>query len=472
MKHAVAITAASLAAATAAHAQSLDTQTIATGFTDPLFLTHAPGDDDRLFVVEQAPFTTDGRRGRVFTINRNTGDVAPDPYLAVAVSGGGERGLLGLAFHPEFQTNGFLYLNYTDTSGHTVIERYTQDPTDPTRALPDSAFTILRIPQPFANHNAGWLDFGPDGFLYIPTGDGGSSGDPQNNAQNTNNLLGAIVRIDVDSDDFPDDPNRNYAIPNDNPFTNNPAVLDEIWANGLRNPFRCAFDAATGDLYIADVGQDTREEISVQPASSNGGENYGWRCYEGSFLYSNTPADCTNPADLTFPVYQYNHDFGRGSITGGEVYRGCAIPSLQGTYFFADFLTGEVWSFKYDGHSSVTNFTDRTAELAGPGAAGNGFSITSFGKDALGEVYIVSRQNGTISRIVNADGSDNCPCTADTNNDQSVGLDDLLTVLSNFGSTTTNGPADGDIDPPGAPDNTVGLPDLLLALANFGNTCP
>ncbi|MFQ5494843.1 MAG: IPTL-CTERM sorting domain-containing protein, partial [Phycisphaerae bacterium] len=296
---------------------------------------------------------------------------------------------LGLAFHPDYANNGWFFVNYTDLAGDTVVARF-QVTADPDIAGAASEQIILQIPQPFPNHNGGWLGFGPgDGFLYIATGDGGGSGGPLNNGQNTARLLGKMLRIDVDTA-------SPFAIPPDNPFVGVAGALDEIWAFGLRNPWRCAFDSETGELFIADVGQDVVEEIDVQPAASPGGENYGWRCREGGNCFD--PACCNN-AGFTDPVHTYTHGglpF-RCSITGGEVYRGCAIEGLAGTYFFADLCSNQIWSFRFNG--SVVGFQERTAELA-PGGGLNISGVSSFGRDALGELYIVDLFDGEVFKII------------------------------------------------------------------------
>ena len=225
------------------------------------------------------------------------GTVLPTPFLDIheLVSCCGEQGLLGLAFHPDYANNGFFYVDYTDVNGNTKVARYTVSKNDPNIADPNSVFPILSQSQPFSNHNGGQLAFGPDGYLYIALGDGGSGGDPQENGQNLQTWLGKILRVDVNGDDFPGDPNRNYAVPPDNPFVGNPNALEEIWAYGVRNPWRCTFDRVTGDFFIADVGQNSWEEINFQPAASTGGENYGWDVLEGMHCFEDDPAGKLQP---------------------------------------------------------------------------------------------------------------------------------------------------------------------------------
>ncbi|UCG33591.1 MAG: PQQ-dependent sugar dehydrogenase, partial [Phycisphaerales bacterium] len=383
-----------VAGAHPARAQTpLTTELVASGLARPVFVTAPPGDKDRVFIVEQRS----GSTGRIRIVVLATGVLNPTPFLSITgLSTGNEQGLLGLAFHPDYWNNGYFYVNYT-AGGFTYIERYTVSP-DPDVADASSAALIMRFGQPYTNHNGGWIGFGPnDGYLYIGSGDGGSAGDPGNRAQDiTSQKLGKVLRIDVDADDFPTDPTANYAIPPDNPFVG-VAGDDEIWAYGLRNPWRNSFDAETGDLWIADVGQSAWEEIDFQPADSAGGENYGWRCYEGDAAYNTT--GCAAASTMEFPIHAYSHGGGRCSVTGGYVYRGCEIPDLAGTYFFADYCSAQIWSFRFDG-VTVSEFTDRTAELDPPGALAI-TSITSFGEDAFGELYICDL-GGEVFRIVPA----------------------------------------------------------------------
>ena len=322
-------------------ATPLTTTRVATALSQPLFVTAPTGDAERLFIVEQGA----GGSARIKILNLGTQTVNTTPFLTISgITTGGERGLLGLAFHPDYSTNGYFFVNHTDAAGDTIVERYTVS-ADPNVADPNSAMPVLGIGQPDSNHNGGWLGFGPDGYLYIATGDGGGTGDPNENGQDLSSLLGKMLRIDVNADDFPGDANANYGIPADNPFVG-VAGRDEIWAYGLRNPWRNSFDRETGDLYIADVGQASWEEVNVQPANSTGGENYGWDCYEGNHEYETT--GCGDPNTMTFPVYEYSHSDGC-SITGGYVYRGSQICDLRGTYFFADYCNDTIWSFRYDG---------------------------------------------------------------------------------------------------------------------------
>jgi glucose/arabinose dehydrogenase len=363
--------------------QAIDITTtrVASGLTSPVFVTYPPGDSARLFIVEQV--------GRIKILESDTLHTIPFLDISSKVTYGGEQGLLGLAFHPDYGSNGYFYVDYTDTLGDTRISRF-EVSSNPDSADPGSEFLILTVDQPFGNHNGGMIVFGPDDYLYIGMGDGGSGGDPQNNAQSDSTLLGKMLRIDVDG-------GTPYGIPVDNPFAGSGYPLDEIWAKGVRNPWRYSFDRQTGDMYIADVGQNTWEEIDFQSASSAGGENYGWRLMEGAHCYD-PPTNC-DPGGLTYPIYEYSHGGTpfRCSITGGYVYRGSAIPGLPGTYFFADYCSDQIWSFRYDG-SNLTEFTDRTSELD-PGGGQSIDDISSFGEDFYGELYIVDL-GGEVYKII------------------------------------------------------------------------
>jgi cysteine-rich repeat protein len=351
---------------------------VATGLTQPLYVTSPPGDLNRLFIVEQ------GGRVKILT----GGSVLPTPFLDISslVSTDVEQGLLSIAFHPNYSVNGRFFVNYTNLAGDTVLAQYSVSG-NPNVADANSAVILETIPQTAANHNGGQLQFGPDGFLYVGMGDGGGQFDPLNQAQDTGTLLGKMLRLDVDSP-------PGY-IPATNPYSGPGLPLDEIWAMGLRNPWRFSFDRETGDLYIADVGEDTREEIDFQAANSPGGENYGWRCMEASSCTGLSGCTCDSPT-LTPPIVEYPHLGGDCSVTGGYVYRGCALPNLLGTYFYADFCSGAIRSFRYVG-GAVTDPQNRTAQLTPP--QGPITSIASFGEDAAGELYIVSHDGG-IYKIV------------------------------------------------------------------------
>jgi glucose/arabinose dehydrogenase len=357
------------------------------GLNFPLFLTAPPGDTTRLFVVEKG--------GVIKIVNVATQQTLPTPFLNLTgqIVSTDEQGMLGLAFHPNYNLNGFFYINVINLSGDSEIRRYQVSSTDPNVANPASVLLVLSVDQPAGqtNHKAGWLGFGLDGFLYAAFGDGGGVGDPGENAQNLGSLLGKILRINVDADDFPADAARNYAIPPTNPFTGAVGALPEIWSFGLRNPWRPSFDRGTGDFYIADVGQDRREEVNVATSSSGAGAgvNFGWDTVEGSLCFE--PLTGCITGGLTMPVLEYDHSQGQ-SITGGYVYRGGAIPGLQGTYFYADFISGFVRTFRF-ANGAATEQVDLAA-LRPPGGG-----ITSFGEDAAGELYIVTAAGG-VFRIV------------------------------------------------------------------------
>ncbi|WP_432411469.1 PQQ-dependent sugar dehydrogenase [Rasiella sp. SM2506] len=358
-------------------AQTVNVESFASGFDNPVNIQNAG--DDRLFVVEQ---------NGIIKILTPDGTTNTTPFLDISsrVSCCGERGLLGLAFHPDYATNGFFYINYTDTGGDTQVSRFSVDPADPNIALSGSELPILDYEQPFGNHNGGCLAFGPDGFLYISSGDGGSGGDPGNRAQNTELLLGKLLRLDVDNPSG----GNNYGIPADNPFAGDLPNRPEIWAYGLRNPWKFSFDSVTDDLWIGDVGQGDVEEID-RAEIDEAGLNYGWKCYEGSVPFPGAPTSCPPVSDLTFPIAEYSSSTGSGncSITGGNVYRGSRYPNLVGLYFFADVCSGLIGT------------VDQAGTLTEHGTF-NG-SWVSFGEDTTGQLYIVNRQeepNGTIHKIV------------------------------------------------------------------------
>jgi glucose/arabinose dehydrogenase len=340
-----------------------------------------------LFILQQS--------GQIRVVTNGALLAAPFLDLSEQVSCCDERGLLGLAFHPDYERNGRFFVNYTDRAGDSVIARYTVS-SDPDRADPASERVLLTIEQPLSNHKGGQLAFAPDGTLFVGLGDGGGVGDPFELAQDDGSLLGKLLRIDVDVDEPP------YGrVPADNPRADRGWPLGLIWAKGLRNPWRFSFDRSSGDLYIGDVGQYRFEEIDVQPADSRGGENYGWDIFEGRACYEPAPAPvCPDqlPPAFTPPVLEYDHGEGC-SVTGGFVYRGCALPDLRGAYFFSDFCTGFLRSFRFvDG--AVTELTDWTAALA-PGGGRTIDHVTSFGEDARGELYIAELE-GEVYKIVPA----------------------------------------------------------------------
>ncbi|MGP1347291.1 MAG: PQQ-dependent sugar dehydrogenase [Phycisphaerales bacterium] len=472
---------------------TLNRELVAGGMTRPLFVTHAPGDFDRIFIVEQPG------RIRVFDLNTNTLSIFLDIQNIVRDTGN-EQGLLGLAFHPDYANNGYFYVNYTAVSptGATKISRFSVNPNNPNLALTNSEVNYLQVSQPFSNHNGGWIGFSPndDGnYLYIASGDGGSGNDPQGNAQNRFSRLGKMLRIDVDAS----------SAGNPIPAPGNPFNLTSgdalIWHYGLRNPWRSSFDRETGDLLIGDVGQNAREEVSVQVSNPTGagpgdpgyggGKNYGWRCMEGFNCTGLSGCTCNSPG-LTLPVHAYTTGAGGTcSVVGGYVYRGCAIPELVGTYFFGDYCSGDVWTADVDvTGNDLNNLVSRKAQLSMPL-----FNLVSFGEDAFGELYMAFLGSGQVWKIVPAAGyeiedcdedgvpdacailagdvadsngngiPDSCeeiPCPGDLDGNLIVDSDDLGVLLSAFGT----GP-EGDLDDDGDTDSD----DLGILLSAFGSSC-
>jgi len=343
---------------------TIELEPFQSGFNDPVDLAHAG--DDRLFVVQQ---------GGLIKIIDGNGNTLSENFLNIQdriSSGSGEQGLLGLAFHPDFANNGFFYLNYTagnSFSRDTRVSRFSVNANNPNIADPNSEVVLLEFDQPFGNHNGGDLDFGPDGYLYIGTGDGGSGGDPQGNSQNRQNFLGKLLRLDVTSN-FDE-----FTIPSDNPFVNDPSTLDEIWSFGIRNPWRWSFDQLTGDIWMGDVGQNAREEINFQPASSTGGENYGWNCREGFIAFNNPSSACSGVTNFVDPIFDYPTGSVGCSVTGGIRYRGCEYPDLYGRYVFGDYCSGQIWT------TEVVNGTFNTEE-----GFNSNLSISGFGADVNNEL--------------------------------------------------------------------------------------
>lgn len=355
----------------------LELQLVAGGLETPVGLAHAGDDSGRLFVVEKVG------RIRVY----QDGELLAAPLLDISDRVGSaqsEQGLLGLAFHPGYAENGLFFVNYTDRQGATVVSRFSMaagwEPGGPPAADPGSEMPMLKLDQPAGNHNGGHLAFGPDGYLYIGTGDGGGSGDKYGNGQNGTTLLGAMLRLDVDS-------GEPYTIPADNPFVGDPDIRDEIWALGLRNPWRYSFDRLTGDLYIADVGQNVYEEVNLQPAAQAGGQNYGWPIMEASHCF---PADrqC-DQAGLTLPLIEYDHKQGC-SVTGGYVYRGEEFPGFQGVYLFGDYCSGRIW-----GMAAQAGGEPQVVELAMADV-----QLSAFGEDEGGELYLLDMGRGELFKLV------------------------------------------------------------------------
>ena len=372
--------------------EGLALQRTGSGFSTPLFVIQLPG-TEQLVVLEKG--------GLARLLNRQNGTIRSVPFLDVSgsISTDGERGLLGLTFSPDFATDRTFYVNVTNPAGDTEIRRYQTYTTSPGQADPTTEELVLTIPQEGNNHNGGWLDFGPDGLLYVAMGDGGGAGDPLERAQDPDFLLGKLLRIDVTSDDFPADPDRNYAIPAGNAYPGGAGGRPEIYALGLRNPFRCSFDAASGDLFIADVGQGVVEEID-RIGTNEPGVNFGWDNLEGTEIYE-------GPDDPSFrhPVAQYFHGSAANqgnSITGGYVYRG-SIAAIRDHYVFADFVNSNVWSIPeadlVNGSTVAVTAGMRLNDQLVPDQ-GSLSNVSSFGEDADGNLYIVSYGSGDIFRFV------------------------------------------------------------------------
>ena len=362
---------------------AIEGRLLAEGMAAPLGVVHAGDGSGELYVIEQG-----GTVRRIVAPEAGTDQrtVQASPFLDISdrVTAGGERGLLGFAFHPAYAENRRVFAHYTDLAGDTVLAEYAAAPDGATADLA-SERVLLSVDQPYANHNGGMLAFGPDGHLYLALGDGGSGGDPLGHGQNTETLLGSILRLDVDapaggSDDMP------YAIPPDNPFVAD-GGRPEIWAYGLRNPWRFSFDRGTGDMYIGDVGQGSWEEIDHQSADGPGGQNYGWNIMEGAHCYA-TP-DC-DQMGLTLPIAEYPHGAGDCTVIGGHVYRGADFPALVGTYLFGDYCSGRVWGLAV-GEDSEPRLVAET-----------GLTIGSFGEDEAGELYFVDIASGSLYRVVPA----------------------------------------------------------------------
>ena len=364
------------------------------------------------------------------------GTVLPTPFLnidPIVGSGGNEQGLLGLAFHPNYASNGYFYVNYTNNSGDTRVSRFSVT-ANPDVADPSSELVIYAFNQDFSNHNGGDLSFGPaDGFLYIGTGDGGSGGDPNNRAQNPLNAQGKMIRIDVDNPAL----GSNYGIPATNPFVGDNTVLPEIWALGLRNPWRFSFDRLTHDMYIGDVGQGAWEEIDFQPASSAGGENYGWRCYEGNNSFNTS--GCGPVGNYTFPIHEYESNFPEGcSITGGYVYRGSTYPNLYGKYIYVDYCAGNFWYLEPDGNGGWNNvFLTNEAN----------FEFSTFGEDQDGELYVAALDDGIIYQVTELCGEFDVAASVDHETcagDEDGGVDLMIDGTGAIEVNWSNGSEDVD----------------------------
>jgi glucose/arabinose dehydrogenase len=521
------------AAGVRAQSFSVATEPVVAGLVRPLLVTAPPGDTSRIFIVEQRS----GSIGRIRIVNLPGYSLNATPFLSVSpVSTGSEQGLLGLAFHPNYLSNGYFYVNYTRTAetgvsaGSTIVARYRANPpfATSTTADPASATILMTIRQPDANHNGGWMSFGPDGNLYIATGDGGCGNDSNcgsptpsidppghtantGNAQDvTANLLGKILRIDVDGpDNIPgnaDDADTTlglpYRIPAGNPFSGTNGDR-EIFIYGLRNPWRNAFDRLTGDLWIADVGQGQREEVNFIAAGTGSGFNMGWRCMEGTRCTGLTGCTC-GLSSLRMPILEYPHSgtiapttLNGCSITGGYVYRGSAIPCLRGHYFFADYCTPQIWTVRRAANGTLVDVTNRTTELDPPGTAVIN-NVMSFGEDAMGELYICDQTGGEVFKIIpgtssgadcNANGvpdfcdltngtsqdangngiPDECECDPDLNQDGNVDQDDIAYLINVVGG----GPNPTGIDPDFNRDGNVDQDDVSALINTVGGGgCP
>ena len=472
------------------------------GLNKPVFVGAPPGDPNHLFMLEQG--TSGSARVRILDLTTNTFN--SNPFIAVnglaTGSVGSEQGLLGLTFDPNYASNGNFYLNYTTTGGAfgmgiTKVVRYTTS--NFTTAPTSSAQLVLQFDQPQTNHNAGWIGFGKDGYLYVSAGDGGNANDvgtghtaSLGNAQDLTKVLGKMLRVDPSADDYPADANRNYAIPKGgagkppaNPFYNNPSfpnAAPEIWLYGLRNPWRDSFDRKTGDMYIGDVGQGAREEIDFVPASGTGATNFGWHFREGKIAtpgITDTPPPGFSPTD---PIFDYNHtatssggDAGV-AVTGGYVYRGDENPALSGTYFFADYGNGKIWTTKYSGTGAASvrliqnpqamTGTNSTPILLRTQDGSTISSISSFGEDDQGRLYITelgsSNTNGELFRLVPA-------IPGDANGDRVVDTADFKIFLAHYAPGVKGGTwATGDFND----DNIVDFRDFQILELNFGKAIP
>ena len=427
---------------------SLTITQFATGFSIPVGIEHCG--DSRLFIVQQ--------RGLIKILNANgtTNSAAFLDIASLVSSSGNERGLLGLAFHPDYANNGYFYVNYTRSSdGATRISRFSVNPSDPNDALENSEVNLLTITQPYSNHNGGQIRFGPDGYLYIGMGDGGSAGDPQENGQDPLELLAKMLRIDVDG-------GSPYSIPQSNPYYGLTNPKPEIWAMGMRNPWRFSFDLCTGDMWIGDVGQDEYEEIDFEPAGDEGGHNYGWDCYEGNHVYEST--GCGQQSGYTFPVYEYQHSNPNGcSITGGFVYRGGIYGAMYGWYLFTDYCSGRIWGTYPNGSGGFT-----TSVLTTNNTITN--NLSTFGEDYRGELYLAGQSNGRIYKIT---VSTCLPSAAICGGDIEICQNETAELTAIFGEGNTyqwqlNG---NDIDGATSSTYSTTVPGTYTVVVTNGSLC-
>ena len=421
----------------------------------PAYAVSPPGDVARVFIIE--PWD-DNSKGWIRLIK--DGSFVPQPFLEISpVSQGFTTGLLCVAFDSNYATNGFFYVTYTDQATNNIKVSRFQVSADPDVANPASETPVMTIIHPLSVHNGGWLAFGPDGYLYISTGDGGPANDSNHYGQDDSVLLGKVLRVDVHADDFPADPGRNYAIPPDNPFVGGPG-LDEIWALGLRVPWRCSFDRAAGDLYISNVGENSWEEVNFQEANSPGGVNYGWRCREGAHDLFDDP-ECLGQT-FTDPIYEYPNDGSNCAVIGGYVYRGTAIPELAGKYLLGDYCSSRIWSFRYDGQN-LTDFVEHCIEVDGDPLFNLG-QITSFGEDACGELYVCAYQN-QVFKIVGSNPIEDCNSNGIEDGCE-INLGLAMDINANGIPDACDPPCPWDCEP--TPNGAVDVPDLLVLLATWG----
>jgi glucose/arabinose dehydrogenase len=454
----IAAVAALAVAASAAAQTAIDTKRIiATGLTYPTCIASAPGDSTRLFVIEKA--------GRIRIIDlatntlRATSFLDIDPLVTGGASVSDEQGLLGMAFDPNYATNGQFYVYYTGATTDNLA-RYKVSSADPNVADSASGVIMMSWTDPYTNHNGGCLQFGPDGNLYMSVGDGGSQNDPGNRSQTLTEPFGKIHRVKPTVGGSA----PYYTIPADNPYIGGSTTADDtVWCRGLRNPWRFSFDRQTGDLWIGDVGQNTVEEIDFQPAGSGAAANYGWRCAEGNITTGLTGCTFGDPA-LNVPIHTYTHVSGTTggySVTGGVVYRGCRIPDLKGTYFFAEYVNGNIWSFRYvNGVKSDFQLRNSTLGTSAEGGVVN--QVVAFGEDANGEIYIADH-GGQIYKIIPAAGDGTCvpPVIGDLDGNLVVNGADLGLMLAGWGACGT--PCPGDLNG----DNVINGADLGTLLSNW-----
>ncbi|MBI3941788.1 MAG: PQQ-dependent sugar dehydrogenase [Chloroflexi bacterium] len=410
---------------------------VISGLDHPVYVTHARDGSGRIFIVEQLT-----GKIRIF----KNGQLLSQDFLSIGsrISTGSERGLLSVAFPPDFANKKHFYVYYTNGNGDVQVSRFQVSANDPDDADENSEQIVLTIPHPFqGNHNGGQLQFGPnDGYLYMGTGDGGGSGDPYENAQDPGELLGKILRLDVETGNP-----VTYTIPATNPYTQTGGYKGEIWALGVRNPWRFSFDRQTKDLYIGDVGQNTWEEVDFQPASSSGGENYGWDNLEGEHCYEPS-SGCVTPSGYVAPKAEYNHSLGC-SVTGGYVYRGIVYPRMQGVYFYGDYCSGRIWGLQYDGAAwQSTQITD-THKM---------YSFTSFGEDEVGNLYVTDYDEGKVFLI-----TDPSVC-CDFNESGRVDIQDVMRVAAAWDTDTLQ--YDFNID------GAVNLLDLTLVASHWNQVIP